>query len=160
LGTTIEPYELKKDISLGDDTYVSAKVVLQRNGQVLLIKNDRGWDLPGGHIKEGENIISGLTREVFEETGLSLSSEDVVSLNMKHRNKKFFCGEFGTDDVELSDEHYEYGFFTLEEILKMNDISKIFKKVIKKCITGDTTESKITIKITGHGGAFRPAAPR
>ena len=48
----------------------------------------------------------------------------------------------------------------LEEILKMNDISKIFKKVIKKCITGDTTESKITIKITGHGGAFRPAGPR
>jgi 8-oxo-dGTP diphosphatase len=160
LGTTIEPYELKRDTSLGDDTYVSAKIVLQRNGQVLLIKNDMGWDLPGGHIKESEDIISGLMREVFEETGLSLSSEDIVSLNMKHKNKKFFCGEFGTDDVTLSEEHYEYGFYTLEEILKMDNISKPYKIAIKKCITGDTTAPKLTIKITGHGSPFVGAGPR
>jgi 8-oxo-dGTP diphosphatase len=160
LGTTIEPHEIKRDTSLGDDTYVSAKIVLQRNGQVLLIKNDMGWDLPGGHIKESENIISGLMREVFEETGLSLSSEDIVSLNMKHKNKKFFCGEFGTDDVTLSKEHYEYGFYTLEEILKMDNISKPYKRAIKKCITGDTTARKLTIKITGHGSSFQPASPR
>ena len=139
---------------------MSAKIVLQRNGQVLLIKNDKGWDLPGGHIKEGENIISGLMREVFEETGLSLSGEDIVSLHMQHKNKKFFCGEYGTDDVTLSDEHYEYGFFTLEEILKMDNVSKEYKRAVKKCITGDTTESKLTIKITGHASPFLPAGPR
>lgn len=29
----------------------------------------RGWELPGGHLDEGEGLIQGATREVLEETG-------------------------------------------------------------------------------------------
>ena len=79
---------------------------------------------------------------------------------MQHKNKKFFCGEYGTDDVTLSDEHYEYGFFTLEEILKMDNVSKEYKKAIKKCITGETAEPRLRIKITGHASPFIGAGPR
>ena len=71
-----------------------------------------------------------------------------------------FCGEFGTDDVTLSDEHFEYGFYTLEEILKMDNISKPYKRAIKKCITGDTTAPRLKIKITGHASVFQSAGPR
>ena len=39
--------------------------------------------------------------------------------NKTYKNKVFFCGEFARDDIQLSEEHYEYGFFTLSEILKM-----------------------------------------
>ena len=131
---------------------------MHRNGKVLLIKNHKGWDLPGGHIKEDENIISGLVREVFEETGLSLSSQDIESLNMGHGNKRFFSGEFPTDDIQLSDEHYEYGFYTLEEVMKMDDIVNIFKKVIKKSMTkGDNKEKDLRI---GAASSFLPAEPR
>ena len=31
-----------------------------------------GWEFPGGKIDEGENVIDGLTREVYEETGLTI----------------------------------------------------------------------------------------
>jgi len=125
------------NVAQGEDTNISAKVVLHRNGKVLLIKNDRGWDLPGGHIKQDENILSGLVREVFEETGLTLSSGDIKSMNMSHKNKRFFCGEFTTDDVQLSDEHYEFGFYSLEEVLQMSDVDSVFKKAIKKCLSKD-----------------------
>ena len=161
-GTTIIPHKPNMKTGVGKDLNVSAKAVLQRNGKVLLIKNHKGWDLPGGHIKEDETLISGLMREVFEETGLTLSQEDISSLNMHHKNKKFFCSEFPTDDIKLSDEHYEYGFYTLEEVLEMEDIVDIYKKVIKKCLQGEDNIKgpKLKIRITGHGSSFQSAAPR
>ena len=161
-GTTIMPHKPNMETGVGKDLDMSAKAILQRNGKVLLIKNHKGWDLPGGHIKEDENIISGLMREVYEETGLTLSQEDISSLNLNHRNKKFFCSEFPTDDIRLSDEHYEYGFFTLEEVLEMDDIVDIYKKVIKKCFEGEDNivGPKLKIRITGHGSSFQSAAPR
>lgn len=42
-----------------------------RNG-FLLTKTSRGWELPGGHIEENEEIIDALKREVSEEVGLNI----------------------------------------------------------------------------------------
>ena len=158
-GASPQIYKLGKDTNLGKDGAMSAKIVLHRNGKVLLIKNHKGWDLPGGHIKEAENLVTGLMREVFEETGLTLSREDIKDLNLQHKNKKFFCGTFNTDDVQLSDEHYEFGFFTLDEVLKSKDIFKPFKEAIKKCMKDDYNKG-ITLKITGAGSAYIPAGSR
>ena len=139
------------NIDAGSDTSVSAKIVLHRNSKVLLIKNHKGWDLPGGHIKQGEDILTGLMREVFEETGLTLSSEDIKSMHVSHRNKRFFCGEFTTDDVQLSNEHYEHGFFSLQEAMALEDLSAPYKEVINKCMTGEQAyfkqKRKLKIKI-------------
>ena len=73
---------------------------------------------------------------------------------MSHKNKRFFCGEFTTDDVQLSDEHYEHGFYTLKEVLNMDDITSTFKEAIKKCLGqglgGATSTSEIgTIRPVG-----------
>jgi len=134
-GATITPHGADEYTDLGADGTKSAKIVLHRNSHVLLLKNLRGWDLPGGHIKESENIMAGLLREVFEETGLSLSESDITSMNMNHTNKTFFCGEFSHDDIQLSDEHSEFGFFTLEEAMELDNLSEIYKKVIKSCMS-------------------------
>ena len=156
------PARLLFSLSVRISNTRSREIVLHRNNKVLLIKNHKGWDLPGGHIKQDENILSGLKREVFEETGLTLSTEDVYDVSMQHRNKKFFCGQFATDDIQLSDEHYEYGFYTLAEVLEMTDIVNVYKKVIKKCLDeDDEVDKKLKITITGHASAgLQPAGPR
>ena len=150
LGTSLQPHQHDKKTAVGRDLSMSAKIVLSRNGKVLLIKNHKGWDLPGGHIKEDENVISGLMREVFEETGITLGEEDVHSLNKRSGNKVYFCGEFANDDVVLSKEHYEYGFFTINEIRKLKDLVSHYKKVIEACLGEKQTSSnkkKLLIKL-------------
>ena len=51
--------------------------VLEQDGTFLLVHNrrrngDLDWSTPGGVIDEGESVLQGLTREVLEETGLTV----------------------------------------------------------------------------------------
>jgi ADP-ribose pyrophosphatase YjhB (NUDIX family) len=53
--------------------------VIESDGNVLLVRNRRrdgshDWSPPGGVIDAGEDVLTGLTREVLEETGLEVSA--------------------------------------------------------------------------------------
>lgn len=41
-----------------------------QNNKLLLTKTRRGWEIPGGHIEEGEDISTALKRELLEEAGI------------------------------------------------------------------------------------------
>jgi len=165
LGTTVMPHHPDEHQYLGDDTSQVAKAVIHRNGKVLLILNDKGWDLPGGHIRQAENVVGALVREIFEETGLTISERDITSMNMRHNHKTFFCTMLPHDDITLSDEHTEYGFYTLEEAMALDNLTPEFKKAIKTCLEDrkGTVEytGNIKIKIGGHAATgFVPGAPK
>jgi len=142
MAATTEPEASKLD--QGSDLDMSVKAVIHRNGIILLLKNEKGWDLPGGHIRQGENKTSALNREVFEETGLNIS--DVKDVHMEHGNKHFFSAQFLTDDITLSDEHSEHGFFDIDEIKDLDNLSEEFKNVIFACME-KRNENKLIITL-------------
>ena len=54
-------------------------LIVNRVNEILLIKRvshaemfPNLWDIPGGTLKDGEDPTNGVTREVREETGLSI----------------------------------------------------------------------------------------
>jgi ADP-ribose pyrophosphatase YjhB (NUDIX family) len=59
-------------------------VVVDR-GRVLLVRRGRepmrgAWTLPGGLLEVGETLLSGVAREVLEETGLIVKPIELVEL--------------------------------------------------------------------------------
>lgn len=53
------------------DVVAAGGMVGDGNGNVLLIRRNGRWDLPKGHLEDGENIRECAVREVEEETGVT-----------------------------------------------------------------------------------------
>ena len=58
-------------------------VVINEKNEVLVVKEKRlsiGYKLPGGHVDDKEMITDAVLREVYEETGVEIEFESVISL--------------------------------------------------------------------------------
>ena len=121
------------NVSEAKDINKIAKAVIIKDNKALILLRAGSeayagrWDLPGGHLEEGEELKEGLLREVYEETGLTLS-EPIESLYTKV-NTSFFKAEISPEDIKLSHEHTEYKFISLEQFPE--NISGRFIKAIK-----------------------------
>ncbi len=78
----------------------SAEQILSRNnvsavflvafsdGKVLAVRNERGWDIPGGHLEKNETLSGGLKRETLEEAGANFeNAEAFASLSFENSKK-------------------------------------------------------------------------
>ena len=72
-------------------------------------------------------MISGLEREVFEESGLEI--EDPVFLS-KMENLNFFYCNYNSLEIKLSHEHTDYKFFEKSDL----DPNEKFQKIALKAI--------------------------
>ena len=67
-------YLIDKDT---DKTITASVGIVHPVGQserFIIIKNKRGWDIPGGHIEAGESPREAFMREVTEETGCKVTT--------------------------------------------------------------------------------------
>ncbi len=54
--------------------------LIVNNGKILILERIKNvyegelWDLPGGTLEDGEDLLDGVKREVFEETGLRIKN--------------------------------------------------------------------------------------
>jgi bis(5'-nucleosidyl)-tetraphosphatase len=98
----------------------------------LLIRSrrDRSWGFPKGHLIDGEDLLSGAMRELWEETGIREVSlipdfaEHItyrVNRAGKARQKTvtYFLGRVETVAVRLSEEHSEHRWAVVEEARKL-----------------------------------------
>jgi len=107
--------------------------------RILLTKRqDNGqWCLPSGGMEPGESVAEACEREVFEETGLSVRVKRFVGvyshpdqLTVYSETDKFqivvlhFEAEIVGGELGLSDETSDYGYFTMEEVEKLEMLGR------------------------------------
>lgn len=84
------------------------------------------YELPGGHIDFGEDLVPGLTREIKEEFGMNISVGDVFAaftyaneVKGSHSAEIVFFAKF-TDPIENiklnPEDHSTFGWFAESEI--------------------------------------------
>lgn len=106
---------------------VGAVCVIERaDGRMLLVRQAyrRGWGLPGGLTKRGEDIAECARREVLEEVGLTaeLVGEPAVVVDAKPRRidvvyrARVAVDAGAADVVSTSPEIDEVGWFSREEL--------------------------------------------
>lgn len=145
---------------------LSVKAMIFYQGKLLLLqKNDaegkHHWEFPGGGLQFTENFITGLAREVSEETGLVIRA--VVPAGVWEYQKKdgqflngvIFTAVADTAEVTLSEEHLQYRWVTPEEF-PLYRIHGSLQRSLQQMSTFsyETSRSLLTefFKTAGRGG--------
>ena len=98
--------------------------IIEKDNKILMVKEAKKkcygkWNLPAGHLEDGETIFEGAVREIFEETGCKVRLKNVLPIiNKELENVTFLLITFTT---ELLEENIS---FNKEEILDVKWISK------------------------------------
>lgn len=103
-------------------------------GKILLVRSfRRGWELPGGIVEHGENLMDGVKREIFEESGICAEVGEVFCISSNTNSYPgyngvkvvppkvifdFVCRAVG-GELTASEETAECGWFSAEEALEM-----------------------------------------
>ena len=110
---------------------VSVKGVVIRDGNVILLRNERDeWELPGGKLELSESPGQCLAREMAEELQLEIVPETILDSwvytivpGVSVLVIAYGCSETSRHEAVLSDEHKELRWFPLSDVdaLRMPD---------------------------------------
>lgn len=73
--------------------FIGVGGIVIHDDKALLVKINYGraankfWLIPGGFLEAGETLIEGVTREIFEETGMKVKAEGVLGVRTMVRNR-------------------------------------------------------------------------
>ena len=132
--------ELTPAASVDRQLQVGVKIWLRDvRGRYLLVRRSTdvyadvpaSWDIPGGRINIGDELLVNLAREIKEETGLSLNldtppvlliAQDIIRPN-KHVIRLTYVGS-AAGEIKLDSENVGYCWMTLAEIQRLSDLDE------------------------------------
>lgn len=115
-------------------------IFFNEKNEVLLFKHvyrAHSWSLPGGYMKAGEHPREGIEREIFEESGLVVSADEMLKTRTDRDSARLdicYIGKFIGGDFKPTHEVTEYGFFSQDKLplLRKNQIFLIDLALEKK----------------------------
>lgn len=143
-------------VPIAPSSTLGVGAVVIKDNRLLVVK-DKIWKrfkLPGGYINATENISQAIKREVFEETGISIQLESIVSLahspasENKDSNIYIVCRATAfSEQINIIDcnEIIEAKWMDLDDYFNCNDIHLFNKNIVKtalqsKGLKRDTTQ--------------------
>jgi ADP-ribose pyrophosphatase YjhB (NUDIX family) len=108
------------------------------DGKIVAARNERGWDVPGGHVEVSDfDLLAALHRESEEEAGVSFSmATPFATLQFEGRHKVMLF--YASDDCQLgaftpSDDALERDCMTVPDFIgKYNWKKNIMELLINK----------------------------
>jgi len=111
--------------------------------KIIAARNERGWDIPGGHLEEGEEPIDGIRREAEEEAGVSfIDAIPYATLSLPREEKHMLF--FTSDSCKLGDfipkpDAFERELLDIETLIEryywnkdiLRDLVKMAKESLK-----------------------------
>lgn len=100
---------------------------------LMLLSPDRGWEIPGGQVEEGESLTDALIREVKEETGVDIEVGNLKTVysNITKRVQPDGVGSIGSilnfgftgkaisGELTTSEESLEVAWVDREKVLDL-----------------------------------------
>lgn len=114
---------------------ISTAIIKDSKNQVLLIKRSKKssypdyWQLVEGKMESGESPEETIKREVMEETKTKVDKLELKSVyhnEIEAKGLRYLCFRVVFDvvtisnDIELSDEHTDFGWFNKKTIDKLS----------------------------------------
>ena len=126
---------IRVNIVANDSRKVAKVIIIDDNNHVLMLKRSDyidkfagEWDLPGGHIQIGEELDTGMRREVKEETGLDIGECTFIE---KIDNLNFYYCDYNDKPIKLSHEHTKFRFFPKKDLNPNNKFEKVALKALE-----------------------------
>lgn len=129
---------------------VHISAVVQCDGALLLVREEKPenfqkWNLPGGHLEEGEGLRDGVVRELLEETGLSGTVTSLVgvysSTKRPRPSVRFVFAMDPAGEPAPGDQILEVGWFMPEELLALPDSALVAPQMLQ-AILADLKEAR------------------
>lgn len=117
---------------MGRTSGLRVRALIVDDGRVLLVRHQDGvWFAPGGHVEDGEQLLTALRREIREEIGVAIEVEEPILIWESHQRSDgetivsiwFHCKLKGKLDKDWQDPAggvTAVKFFAPEELTKIN----------------------------------------
>lgn len=111
-----------------------------KDGMILAVRNERGWDIPGGYVDaEDANLHSALVREVDEESGVVLEKAEpfaLIHFDGKDKSMLFYVSDtFKLEEFISKEDAFERQMMLISEFLeKYNWKKNVIQPIIEYAI--------------------------